>query len=541
MSSQISNFAYAMSSVTTSNGAKSLDTPDPTCETSGRMGFFFKSVRGLNAPQQYKYMKESLKENENDTFLLAFHVRDCRGGKGEREIGRRCLIWLFINKPELFEKVVKLIPEYGRWDDLLQFFPGVLDLSDINHIRDNYISTIPDSKHLETLRKLQLRIVQLFGDKIKEDYLNMTNGRPISLAAKWAPTEGCSLDKRTGVFKTLAQVMKISPRDLRKKYITPLREYLKVVERFMCERKWDKIEYNTVPSCAMKRLKKSFEKHDEERFQEWRDALKNGDPKVAKVNAKQLFPHELVREMRIEKHADAVCEAQWKILEEECKKQGCFKSDVVVVDTSTSMNSPDYIPFDVATSLGLLISKCSEKFKNIVLTFNTTPKCVVVDDGPIYERWRQVTGIDWGGSTNIQATFELILERGKQFGLKQEDMPERLWIISDMQFNQVNGYGHVTNFEAIEKMYAKSGYIRPKIVFWNVNGNSTDFPVTTADNGTALISGFSPSVMKAILTGKEFSPYSIMRETLDSDRLLPVRKSLEDMSDTDMSECKKES
>ena len=106
-------------------------------------------------------------------------------------------------------------------------------------------------------------------------------------------------------------------------------------------------------------------------------------------------------------------------------------------------------------------------------------------------------------------------------------MPKRLWIISDMQFNLVNGYGSVTNFQAIENMYIKSGYIRPNIVFWNVNGSSNDFPVSVDDNGTAMISGFSTVVMKTVLEGGDnFSPYSIMRDTLDSERLCPVRVAL---------------
>ena len=356
----------------------------------------------------------------------------------------------------------------------------------------------------------------------------MTQGKPCSLAAKWAPTEGDSLDRKSGVFKSLATEMKVSPRALRKQYLTPLRAYLKIVERFMCDREWGEIDYNKVPSCAMKRLKKSFEKHDETRFQEWRDALQKGDPKVAKVNAKQLQPHELVREMRTSCHADGVCAAQWKIMEEECMKNGSLDNDIAVVDTSTSMHSPDYLPYDVACAMGLLISKCSVgKFKHHVLTFNSVPAFAVIKDAPIYDRWRQLSSISWGGSTNIQATFELILNRGKECKLTQEDMPKRLWIISDMQFNQVNGYGAVTNFEAIEKMYAASGYTRPQIVFWNVNGSSSDFPVSVGDHGTALISGFSPSVMKAVLEGDDsFSPYGIMRKSLDSDRLQPVRLAL---------------
>lgn len=535
MTSQSSKFAYAMNaSAYTANGAVSLATPDPTGESSGRVSLFFKSVRGLNLPSMYQYMVESNQESTIDAFLLAFHIRDCRGGKGERELGRRALIWMFINQPRLFAKVAKFIPEYGRWDDVMQFFPGVLDLSDINHVRANYVATIPTEKHMTVLRTLQHQMVELYARKIKEDHALMLQGKPCSLAAKWAPTEGDSLDRSSGVYKLLASAMNVTPRNLRKVYLSPLRAYLKIVERYMCDREWTEIDFNKVPSCAMKRLKKSFEKHDEARFQAWRDSLQKNDPKVAKVNAKQLQPHELIKEMRTKGHADGVCDAQWKIMEEECMKNGALDDDIVVVDTSGSMMSPEYLPIDVACAMGLLIAKCSKgKFANHVISFNSIPKFHVIKGDSIYNRYMQLTSIDWGGSTDLQATFKMILERGKACGLKQEDMPKRLWIVSDMQFNQVSGYGSVTNFEAVEKMYAESGYTRPQIVFWNVNGASSDFPVSVGDYGTALISGFSPSVMKAVLDGdNSFSPYGIMRKTLDSDRLLTIRQALVDNPDT---------
>ena len=538
MSSQTSKFAYAMNA-TTSNGAVSLVSPDPSGVSSGRVALFFKGVRGLNAPCQYQYMVDSDQESIVDTFLLSFHIRDCRGGKGERELGRRCMIWLFINHPHLFAKVAKFIPEYGRWDDLLQFFPGVLNMSDIDQVRSNYVSNVPTQKSLVVIRTLQYLIVEMFGLKLKDDLACMLEGRPCSLAAKWSPTEGDSLDRHSGVFKTLALSMNVSSRTLRKKYLTPLRSYIKIVERYMCDRKWDEIDYNKVPSCAMKRLKKSFEKHDEIRFKEWRTALRKNDPNVAKVNAKQLQPHEIVKEMREKRHADSVCEAQWKVMEEECMKNGALDNDIVVVDTSASMCSPNYLPLDVACSIGLLIAKCSTgKFKNHVISFNSIPNFHLIKDVPIYERYLQLVGIDWGGSTNIQSTFQMILDSGKKYNLTQEDMPKRLWIISDMQFNMVNGSGASTNFEAIDAMYAASNYTRPQIVFWNVNGASTDFPVSVSDHGTALISGFSPTIMKAVLDGDvSFSPYNIMRKTLDSERLLPVRRALSVEDNDEKNDC----
>ena len=521
----ISQFSTVMSaSVTTWNNSVPIDTPDSFSETSGRMTLFFKSARGLNAPLQYQYMINADKESTVDTFLIGFHIRDCRGGKGERELGRRCLIWLFINRPHLFAKVAKLLPEYGRWDDLLQFFPGVLDLSDIKHVRANYCSKVSGQKHLILLQTLQQQVVQLFGHKLHEDRQYMITGEPCSLAAKWAPTEGDSLDRRSGIYNILAKEMNISPRALRKQYLTPLRAYINIVERYMCDREWSEIDYNKVPSCAMKLLKKSFEKHNEERFIVWREALQKSDPNV---NTKQLYPHELVREMRTKQHADVVCEAQWKAMEEEIIKMGTLEDCVVMIDTSSSMHSPDCLSFDVAVSLGLLISSATNgKFKNHVLTFNDVPVFVIIKEGKIYDRWCQVSGIDWGGSINIQATFDLILARGNQYGLSRNDMPKRLFIISDMQSNQVNGYGHSTNFDVIEKKYADSGYTRPQIVFWNVNSASSDFPVSVGDHGTVLISGFSLSVMKAILNYNDFSPYSVIRNTLDNERLRPIRVAL---------------
>lgn len=348
----------------------------------------------------------------------------------------------------------------------------------------------------------------------------MNNGDACSLIAKWAPTENDCLDKQYGIYGILAKNMKISPRKLRKNFITPLRTYLNIVEKYMCNQDWEKINYSNIPLCAMKRLKASFEKHDKNRFLLWKQSLQK---RKVKVNANQLFPHELVRKMRITQTTNLVCTEQWRIFEEEFSKLSSFKNCIAVVDTSSSMYNNNYLPFDVAISFGLLICKASQApFKNNVITFNTTPKFAVINDGNIFDRWRQITGIDWGGSTNIQATFDIILTRAKKFNLSQKDMPKKMFIISDMQFNKA--CQGKTNFELIDQKYRKFGYTRPQIIFWNVNGSSTDFPVY--DNGTVLISGFSPSIMKSVLNQETFSHCSIIRNTLDDQRLHQVKSCL---------------
>lgn len=529
----VSNFASAMTSCAkTSNGAISLSSPDITGESNGRIGLFFKSVRGLNEQDLYSYMRKSADENIIDTFLLAFYIRDCRGGKGERDLGRKCLIWLFLNYTEEFNCVAHFIAEYGRWDDLIELWPSVLDLRNIKNEHDESYSTVLDEAKLNRIAELQILFVKMFGDQLVTDREDMESGKPISICVKWAPTEMDSYDRKYGVVLTLSKVMGVTFKQYRKHYTTPLRQYLKIVERYMCDRKWDEIEYSKVPSCAMKRLKKAFEKHSPEKFAQWKNKLQKGE---VTVKAKQLFPHELIHEIRTKKMADQVCEAQWKVLEDEAKKIGYLADTLFVCDVSGSMDSwsGDFkgvsaCPKDVAIAISLLGANTVQgTFHNHIITFHDKPTFHLVRDESIFSRWLSLVRADWGGSTNLQATFELILNKAITYGLSQNDMPKRLFIISDMQFD-IADRNISTNFQAIKAKYAAAGYVPPKIIFWNVCGSSKDYPVSVTDDGTALVSGFSCSILSSFINQKDFSPYTILRTVLDSERLTPIRQLLKD-------------
>jgi hypothetical protein len=501
-------FAKAMSAVSyTWNGALSNSIPDTSKQNDGRISLFFKGIRGISENKINEYMEKSSTENLIDTIILAFYTRDPRGGKGERTLGRHLLTWMFKNHPESFSKVYRQIPEYGRWDDLLLFFPGTMtDLS-------------------TQQQEIQKNIVSMFSQQLYKDKKLMEHGKPISLCAKWAPTEGDSDDKKFKVVKTLSSDMGLSAKNYRKEYTTPLRSYLNIVETLMCSGRWSDIELGKVPSSAMKILKKAFEKHIPDEFLVWKSGLESG---TTKVNAKVLHPHEIVREVRTKRYADEVAIAQWKILEEEVIKLGTLKDSICVVDTSSSMHTPNYLPFDIACAMGLIISSAVQgEFHNNVITFNDIPQFCLIKDGHIGERFEQIRSIPWGGSTNLEKTFKIILVKGKKAGLTDSQMPKRVFIISDMQFNSINGYvSPMTNFEAINQMYLDEGYTMPQIVFWNVNGSSNDFPVTIEDNGTVMVSGASPSILKAIINSASFDTLSIIRETLDSERYQPIKKLL---------------
>lgn len=506
------------------NGAVSLSNPDMNGFCGNRIALFFKSVRGLNIPRLYSYLRESTKESIVDTFVLVFHLRDCRGGKGERELGRKALIWLFLNYPNEFKSILPLIPEYGRWDDFLQLWPSVLNLTDLDFVRKNWDSNIKNIQELQNLRNLQLDIVNFVARQLINDHTAMQAGKPTSICAKWVPTENDSLDRKHDTVKTITKKMNISARTYRQEYTTPLRSYINIVEKLMCENNWESIDFSKVPSCAMKRLKKSFEKHVPEEFTDWKKKLVKGE---VKVNGKQIFPHELIHEIRIKCYSDDICEEQWKVLEKEVENLGCLSDAICICDVSSSMKSYFFeqkfffAPIDISIAMSLIIANAVKgPFHNHIITFNNNPTFQVIKPGTLIDRYKNIKSIPWSGSTNLQKTFDLILNQAKKHNLKQEDMPKRIFLFSDMQFD--NCYSGKTNFQEIEEKYNKSGYNRPQIIFWNLNGSSTDFPISVDDNNTALVSGYSPSIMKSILNRTNFSPYSILRNTIDDIRYKPV-------------------
>ena len=323
---------------------------DESCKNDtrvGRLSLYFKTTRGLSVPHLYQYLQKAASEDVVDTFVLVFQLRDCRGGKGERSLGIRAMQWLFLSYPKQFMQVAKLIPEYGRWDDLMHLWPRVLNLESTisnpsdeqqqqwrDHLNRNFCVNIKSEKALKRRQNLQKEVVRLTGDQLVEDRKKMARSEKVSLCAKWAPTEKDSVDQEHDTVKELCRIMSITQAKYRKLYTSPLREYLQVTETLMCRKDWEKIDFSTVPSRAMKNLKKAFEKHTPQTLYEWRAKLSLRQPKV---NVKQLLPHELICEVVSKGADDPICQARWMSLEEQVVKSGVFANTLAVVDTSISM------------------------------------------------------------------------------------------------------------------------------------------------------------------------------------------------------------
>lgn len=448
---------------TTANGAVTLpDSGNALVDLFGAIG----SSRGNDLSRMFSAaFGNNTVSNVLATRILLW-ARDIRGGAGERQTFRSLLPLIEEYDITLAKAIARKIPEVGRWDDLLHF--ESLEMTD-------------------------------FCDQLIADGLFANN----ALCAKWMPRKGPTAVR-------LRNYMGLSPRDYRKMLVG----LTNVVETKMCRKEWLMIDYSKLPSVASSRYGKAFIRNDETRYRQYLDAIEKGE---AKVNAGALFPHDLVHRIGDQRQ---LCNAQWKALPDYI--DGNTENFLCMVDVSPSMRTgingtwdgPQCM--DVSIALGLYMSERSNGiFKDSFMTFSDRPTIETVN-GSLSDRVRQTRRANWGGTTNFQAAFEKILSAAVQHNLPERDMPTKLLVFSDMEFNQADRGN--TNFMAIEDKYKKAGYKRPDIVFWNLNAREGNSPVRFDQSGTALVSGFSPSLMKSILSGKSCTPFNIMMETIMSER-----------------------
>ncbi|EGG21083.1 hypothetical protein DFA_00958 [Cavenderia fasciculata] len=463
-----------------------------TTTGDARVDLFYHTARGINREQLREMLTASWAKSPLDTLKIIFYNRDCRGGKGEREIFHHSIVWLHEQSPESVAKNFKLIPHFGSWKDVTSL-----------------IGTGLEPKALEVMAA-----------QLQEDAKNMADGKTVSLCAKWAPSEHKANDTASKAAKKLAVLLAVNrtnaKKEYRKQYLSPLRKHLAIVERNMSQNEWDKIEYSKVPSRAMKLSRKAFERHDEAGFKKYQESLVKGE---TKVNAKQLFPHEIVQEFISRQEDDVILEEQWKVLEAETAKLGSLADCIVLSDVSGSMSGT---PMQVSVALGLLISRLTAApFKDIVITFHETPSFHHVQGNSLKERVADLLASPWGGSTNFNAVFKMILETAQKNNLPAEAMPKKLFVISDMQFDAADNK-FKSNHQNMIDQYKKAGYPVPQMIYWNVNGAYTTTPVGSASTpGVGLVSGFSPSILKAIIQNgntDSLSPLALLQPVLDDAR-----------------------
>jgi hypothetical protein len=122
-------------------------------------------------------------------------------------------------------------------------------------------------------------------------------------------------------------------------------------------------------------------------------------------------------------------------------------------------------------------------------------------------------------STNVEKVFTVILNSAVSNNVPESEMPTMIIILSDMEFNQgTRGNWNKSAQEIFESKYAEAGYKIPKIVYWNIQSRNNNFPVQFNKEGVALVSGFSPSLLTSVLSGKDLTPYTMMMDVINSER-----------------------
>ena len=409
--------------------------------------------------------EKAFQEDPSIAMKIALWSRDVRGGAGERQIFRDVLVHLEKLHPDVLERVLPFVAEFGRWDDLLVF----------------------------NTEKFKHMAYTLIGDALRE-----RNG----LAAKWTPRQG-------PIAVEIRNFYGMTPKQYRKSLVA----LTNVVETKMCAKDWDSIEFGKLPSLDSARYNKAFAKNAKAAYEAYKARLTAG---TDKVNASAVYPYDVIKTLR---HGgdSVVADAQWASLPNYIGDA----SVLPLVDVSGSMSCPvggnaNLQCIDVALSLGLY---CADKntgvFKDTFLTFSDKPKAQVVK-GTLAQKMSQMNSSDWGMYTNLHAAFEEILRIAVKGGVNASDMPKTLLILSDMQFDRCVSYDDSAH-QMIKRKYKEAGYEVPNVVFWNLNSHE-NVPVKFDKRGTALVSGFSPAVMKGILSDADMTPYGIMMATVDVDR-----------------------
>ncbi len=452
----------------TANGAKTLST-------SGNQAVdLFASIGSArnNMDAVVDLFNRVYEQCPKTALRILLWTRDIRGGAGEREIFRKCIKEAAQTQSGA-QRVLAIInagkvEELGRWDDLLT----LIDVPEVSQAVVAHIKSALDEGN--------------------------------SLCAKWMPRKG-------EVAAKLRRQLGLTP----KKYRKLLVGLTNVVETLMCRNDWNSIDFTKITSLNLSRYGSAFARNAKERWTAYKTSAQEGK---VKVKAAALFPYDVVRNIR---YGDqSMAQLQWDAMENTIEGA---EGILPIIDVSGSMEcriSGRLTAMDIAIALGIY---CAQRqtgaFKNLAITFESKPSVfdVTAEGSDIISMVNYVKKQPWGGSTNYQAVFDLILKAAKERNLDPFDMPKYVITISDMEFNEANGYNDDINFNVIKEKFKAAGYEMPSMIFWNVNARVGNQPAAAYEN-VALISGFSPNILKRVFANKSMTAEEVMWETIGNSR-----------------------
>ena len=439
-------------------------------------------------------------ENRSLAMKLLFFARDIRGGLGERRVFRVILKWLAENESASVEKNLAYIAEYGRYDDLLVLMDTPCEKAMLAYIKE----------------------------VLSADLAAMKQGSEVSLLAKWLPSVNASSAETVRLAKRVARALGMRDAEYRKALVS-LRSHIRLLENYLRERDYS-FAYEKQPSKAMYRYRQAFMRNDGERYRQYLAAVESGS-KTLHTDA--LSPYELVDPylgnyyyggnksfMRpISPDEKAVLNATWSSLPD----FGGNENALCVIDTSGSMYyAAKPQPASVALSLGLYFAERNRGlYRNHFIEFSAKPRLIEIKGETFADRLRYVASFNEIANTNLEAVFDLILDAAVKHHAAKEELPAKLIIISDMEFDQCVVRASRSNFASAKAAFEEKGYSLPEIVFWNVASRNRQQPVTKNEQGVALVSGCTPRLFEMVASGT-MNPYAFMLEVVESERYAKI-------------------
>lgn len=533
-------------------GVKDSDVYTEEGVGDNRVTLFQMLVRGLSPDYILDTITKSNPNHLRDFAVMAFQTRDIRGGKGERTIFYSMLLSLILQVPNLTEPLVRLVPEYGCWQDLWHlYYP--------EKIFHAFAST-------STI--IQTAILNLVKWVFFEDLQKLSVNQKPSLLGKWLPREGSKNDHLAQIFAT-SFYPEIALQDDRlrayRKACSALNMALNTTEVLMCNTDKEKSTWSTikpahVPGRLLKKAKAAFmnelvntrkgrrfnprflEAVENTRFPNNLDRIKcqkNFQEHMNKVlegkasvkGGDTVFPHELVREvMSVTKNQENIIEAQWIQIRNTLMKSFAAR----IVPMSDFSGSMEGIPLQVSMALGILLSELnSPAFKDYLLAFDSFPSWISFKGlGTLKEKVGHARKFAQGLSTDFQKACDLILERLVTHKVPLGEAPTDLVVFTDMGFDAACGKTFnnktkpwQTHVQMIRANFEKFGYVAPRIVLWNLRAEYKDFHAKAGEDGVLILSGWSPALMKIVLSNNISvrTPYEGLREVLDNGRYDRVR------------------
>lgn len=476
----------------TQNGAKTY-----TSTLNANLDFFANAGAMRSNTENVKQLfSKAVSEDKEIALRNLVHLRNIRmGGLGERDAFRKSYEVLVDTGDDTAIKLLKHVAEIGRWDDVVSIY---------------------DYAYSTNKKKVVDATVDLIATQLNQDIQDMNAGKPVSLLAKWIPSTSVKSAPRREVAYKLAGSLGLGHNHKEyRKVLAKLRSYLDLVEKKLANKEYYDIEFEKLPSKALFKYRQAFWNHTAEAYGEFLNRVESGE---VKMNVSNLLPYEIVRAYTESdwcggiKEYDRVLEASWSSLGDVI--QGSDDNAIVVADTSGSMMGD---PWDVAESLAIYAAERMEgAFKNHFITFSTTPKLIQLPaNGTLRDKLREYHLHGEISDTDIAAVFNLILRTAIKNNTPQSELPSKIIIISDMEFNQGTRNGNLTNFEVAKNNFENAGYTLPDVVYWNVNSRSQNGEVRFNEQGVALVSGLTPNIFAQVIGAPITSPWEMMMEVLN--------------------------